>query len=40
MENGGLTAVNVFRKADAENSKKSKYVSQVVTAAELASGEK
>jgi hypothetical protein len=40
MENGGLTAVNVFRKADTENSKKSKYVSKVVTAAELASGEK
>jgi hypothetical protein len=40
MENGGLTATNVFRKDVQENAKKSKYATTVVTAAELESGEK
>lgn len=40
MENGGYTAVNVFRKHYAENSKKSKYTTQTISAEELASGEK
>ena len=40
MENGGLTATNVFRKHYTPGSIKSKYVARVVTAEELASGEK
>ena len=40
MENGGYTAVGVFRKHLSENSKKSKYATHGVTAEELASGEK
>jgi hypothetical protein len=40
MENGGLTATNVFRKGTSANSKQSKYATTCVTAEELESGEK